>query len=844
MPVRPARALFDAPTRLAYVGILFVILALLLLTLALGRVAIGGFSSMEQDFAADESERVSSELAAVVDGVRRNAVDYGAWTDLYSFVGQEDDAWADANLVPETVDGLDLDAVVLMSADGRERLRVVSPDASASTADIALGILGETAFAIGGAVMAGMGEHAGELYVVAAAPIVHTDRSGPPAGSIVMVRCLDDARLHDFATRARRAVDVSAVVGVEASSIERVGNDLVAGRSVPALTQGDRVRVTVTVPARHSAHARRTIGQLLGALVMGALIFALIARRMRLRLVESATSHRASEDVRRAIVDAASDAIGLVELDSLKVIDANPAFAAVLGEGGSSALVELSGTRPIMNLFRRVREHGEARAEIRVLDPDGRARELDVVAVAVEGTGRLAASVVARDVTDRREAEERKRYFAYHDALTGLPNRVRFQEEVERAMAERTGMVGLLFLDLDEFKQLNDRFGHDAADQILLEVARRIALAVRRDDVVARQGGDEFLVLVPRLESREELVEVAGRIRAAIREPIGAGHDEIELDASIGGCVAPDDGTDTPTLVRNADIAMYQAKEKARGGFRAYDPEMHRRFTHLAAVRSGLSRALTHREFVLQYQPQVLVTTGKIVGVEALVRWQQPGKGMVPPADFIAEAEASGLIVEIGAWVLREACRQAAAWCDEGFDDVRMAVNVSPRQLAAAGFLETVTDALARSGLPPELLELEITESAAMADPDRACALLHELRRLGVAVALDDFGTGHSSLSMLEKMPFDRLKIDRSFLAEGPGDHKITRAILALGRSLRMEIVAEGVENEQQLAFLRTQKCTIAQGYGFARPQGADAVRGLLLAGGVLSLAPAGRKTA
>lgn len=841
------RAIFSGPWRGAYAGMLLVVAMLFGLTVAVGLISLRGFAEVERETARSEFGRVRNGLAERVDALRVNTVDYGAWDDMYAYIGSGDAAWATANMAPETFAGLDVDVALILGMEGDERFHVTAPGADGTVVAAALAQLAEAGFQPGVDVRAGFITVTNRLWLVAAAPILHSDRSGPPRGSVVFVRAFDGARLAAFSQSV--GVPVAIVPGANAAEGDTTvsgGDAVIASGSIMDLSRQHPLRVTITVPARHGALARRVIAQLLGALLVGCLLFGLLARRMRLQLAETTASQRKSEEVRRTVVESASDAVGVISLSDLHVMEANPAFRLLLTRGvpGSEASLSDMHCEPsISTVFRELAAQGAVNAAVRVQTPGGLTRDLDIKGVVVGGPGGSTASIVARDVTARRDAEDRARHFAYHDVLTGLPNRHLFQDRLDEILARRTNgerSAGILFLDLDAFKQVNDRIGHDAADQLLCAVGQRIQAALGPSDIVARHGGDEFLILIPDVDSAAGLERVAERVAGALRAPFGSGDDELGLRASIGGCLAPADGRDARTLVRNADIAMYQAKGHGRGGYRAYDPEMHRRSSHLAGVRSGLARGLREREFIVHYQPQVVVRTGQIVGVEALVRWQPPGQRMVSPADFIPEAEASGLIVEIGEWVLRESCAQAEAWRVAGLGDVRMAVNVSPRQLAFDGFVDTVVDALTTTGLAPELLELEITESAAMEDPERGRMILERLRGLGVAVALDDFGTGHSSLSMLDRMPFDRLKIDQSFLAPGQStDRKITRAILALGRSLDLEIIAEGVETAEQLAFLRAHRCTLAQGFGFARPVVASGVEQLLRDGGVLTMVSA-----
>ncbi|MCM5681295.1 EAL domain-containing protein [Schlegelella sp. S2-27] len=434
---------------------------------------------------------------------------------------------------------------------------------------------------------------------------------------------------------------------------------------------------------------------------------------------------------------------------------------------------------------------------------------------------------IVRDVSERRRAEERIRHMAHHDALTGLPNRVLIEDRLGAAMerARRTGeSMALLFIDLDRFKNINDSLGHHIGDRVLCEVAQRLRASVRHSDTVARMGGDEFVVLLPHIASPLDCELVAHKILVAMTPPMVVDAHELRVTASIGIAAGPESGSDPMHLMRHADSAMYHAKEAGRNTFKVFTPGRDlATATHLL-MENDLHRALERGELVLYFQPQFDCRSGRLVGAEALVRWNRAGR-LVPPAEFIPLAEETGLIVPIGTWALGEACRQALSWQPHLSWPVRVSVNLSPRQLEAAGVVDAVADAIALSGLPPTLLEIEITEGAVVRDTQQAAFTLQRLRALGVSVAIDDFGVGYSSLSYLQELPVDKFKIDRSFIARlhGPGsDDRLVRALIAMAHSLKVGIVAEGVETPFQLEQLKTLRCDEAQGFLLGRPMPAS----------------------
>ncbi|MBS1143004.1 MAG: diguanylate cyclase/phosphodiesterase with sensor(s) [Proteobacteria bacterium] len=437
--------------------------------------------------------------------------------------------------------------------------------------------------------------------------------------------------------------------------------------------------------------------------------------------------------------------------------------------------------------------------------------------------GRPASVGTLLDISSQKVAEQRIRELADYDVLTGLPNRrllrERFIQLLAAAERERSE-IAVVFLDLDHFKRVNDSLGHSVGDELLCEVARRLDSVVRRIDTLARLGGDEFIFAMPGFHAAAA-TEVARRLIDVFSRPFEIAGHELTITASLGIGIYPHDGLDLETLLKNADTAMYRAKEIGRNTFQFYSSEMNTATLDRLLMESNLRRALAQNEFILQYQPLVNLETGIVIGVEALIRWQHPDLGMIMPDRFIHVAEETGLINPIGDWVLCEACRQAKAWCDEGLPPIVMAVNVAPVQFRQPGFVEMVAGALASSGLEPGLLELELTERTVMHDADINLGTLSALHRMGVELSLDDFGTGYSSLAYLKRFPVGKLKIDRSFvndLETDPDDWAIASTIVSMGKSLRMTVLAEGVETAEQLAQLRKMGCNMAQGYLFSRP--------------------------
>ena len=450
-------------------------------------------------------------------------------------------------------------------------------------------------------------------------------------------------------------------------------------------------------------------------------------------------------------------------------------------------------------------------------------RELEERVVSRTSDLHSANARLQNEIGERKAAAERIQYLAYYDSLTGLPNRRMFSELLSRSISHarrHENRLAVLFIDLDRFKTINDTLGHEAGDSLLNEVAKRLKSALREHDIVARLGGDEFVVLLPEVTEETHASAVAQKILTAIGRPLVLLRQEFRITASVGITTYPKDGADEPTLMKNADVVMYQAKAEGKNNFQFYSEELNANSFERLTLESSLRRALERHEFALHFQPKIDFPTGRITGVEALLRWQHQDLGTLGPTRFISIAEETGLIIPIGRWVLKSACLQNVAWQREGLPELTMAVNLSARQFNDENLLHDVADILEDAGMDPALLELEITESMLMHNVEKAIKTLNGLKQIGVRLAIDDFGTGYSSLSNLKKFPINTIKVDRSFIRDIPGnleDVGITDAIIAMGRTLSLTVVAEGVETKEQAEFLRQHACDEFQGFYFSK---------------------------
>ena len=521
-----------------------------------------------------------------------------------------------------------------------------------------------------------------------------------------------------------------------------------------------------------------------------------------------------------------------------RILDCNESFARIFGYTSREEM--LQQTAWDMYLKREDREAAVAKllerqyltnyeiclkrkdgSSVWVLESENLIEGLDGRLSIIEGT--------AIDITERKRAEEQVKHLAFHDPLTNLPNRLLFNDRLTLAVAQahrHNQKLAVLFLDLDRFKVINDSLGHSVGDELLRQVAERIQEHVREGDTVARLGGDEFTLLVPGISAEEDAAKIARKICDAVHDPFWIDGRELFVTTSLGVSVYPSDGHDAETLVRNADSAMYRAKEQGRDNYQLYTPAMNAKAIERLSLESRLRQAVANDELELHFQPFIDLRTEEVLGAEALLRWRHPELGLIPPGEFIPIAELSGLIVPIGEWVLRTACAEARKWHDQGFPAMTVSVNLSSRQFQQSDLGSQVTHALEETGLEADKLDLEITESCAMQNAEHSINTLWGLKKQGVRISMDDFGTGYSSLNYLKRFPIDRIKLDQSFVRDLPGDKDdaaIAMAVIAMGRSLELVVIAEGVETQEQLAFLKGHECDQLQGFLFSRPLPAEA---------------------
>lgn len=790
---------------------------------------VGGYAKVEKAAAV---ERVG--LAAQLLDLQLRQLDRGVWAlahddQVSALVGDDSEGIAPTVLL-DALDEGQYDAIIVVDHEGLTRFRDVRS--------------GEDAVGVALAALNPPGEPETFLENTSSGPVLVLVRpvSGPmlePNGYLLAVALLDESRLAASGAPYGLVLSVEpAALGTPSGVHLDESGQLLVRENVP-LPDGQRALVLKAESGRSfSASGQRVFSVLLVGFAIASALGGLVAMRMVPALL-----HRESDRLYGEFVERSGEGMLLVEPDTLRIRLANETVRRLLDRDDVGILaLTLPEAMPLSTTatltLRGLLSGARASLGEFAYRPSAAAdaRQLEVAASCMTWRDEEMLCVVVRDVTTRHAEEARTRHLAWHDLLTGLPNRALFTDRLQECVtnAENTGqLLGVAFVDVDQFKDINDTFGHDVADRLLIDVAQRLREGVRSGDIVARQGGDEFLIAMPAISQRGEAAGLAERILALFRRPFNLDGRELHLTVSVGVSMYPDDGRDSTELVKHADMAMYQAKETGRDGWQLFDPHLRERTAKLVDTRARLVHALERNEFILHYQPQVDLRSGQVIGVEALIRWMSDGK-MVPPMEFIPLAEQTGLIGPIGAWVLEEACRQAREWQDRGLPPLRVAVNLSARQFLAGTVQDSVSSALEKSGLDARWLEVEITESLAMKNPEVARSVLADLRKQGVTVALDDFGTGYSSLAYLRQFTLDRLKIDKGFLAGAAKDadqRALVGAIIQLSHAIKLEVVAEGIETMSQLEILTMDGCDIGQGFGLCKPVPAADIATLLSGG-------------
>jgi len=683
--------------------------------------------------------------------------------------------------------------------------------------------------------------------LVSSRPIITSQYQGPIRGALIMGRYLgreEIARLGELThlplqilstndpDRKNEVLACTKQITSSASiHLDREQKNLLVGHILLNDVYGRPAAVVrVDLPRQITQQGKQTIVYFIVWFFFLALTILFVSFRFMGKLQASRLRRKETEHLYSSVVEHAAEGVVLISTADRRVLDANHAVSELLGYPKQDLvgrpfcdfMVE-DCTLLELQMQRLAQEQQVPWMEISIRRRDGSIAIMDSCASRTSLRGEQVACLLLHDITERKRYEAELMHQASYDALTGLPNRSLLRDRLEQllALGDRTGLSqAVLLLDLDNFKYVNDSLGHAAGDALLKQVAGRLTTMTRRYNTVARLGGDEFVILLSNIKT-EEVALVAERLERQFEKPFDVEGQEVFVTVSIGISMSPTDGTTGDKLLKNADIAMYLVKEHGRNSFKFFADEMNRKVHDRLELELQMRHALERGEFVLYYQPRVRAHDGAVVGMEALIRWQPSDGPLVGPDRFIGLLEDTGLIVQVGEWVVREACRQTRAWQEDGLRGLRVSVNLSGRQFSQQGLEEMIARALRESFLLPDFLEVEITESMLMGDAQQAVGKLAGIKEMGVRIAMDDFGTGYSSLAYLRRFPIDTLKIDRSFVAgviTEPGDAVIAKTIISMAHNLKLEVVAEGVETIEQLEFMRAYGCQEVQGFFFGRP--------------------------
>ncbi len=800
-------------TRTVLTMVVMFVFMLVMVIVIMNTLLLSSIKQLEHKYISERMNQISIGIGFELNDLQKTAVDWAEWNDPYQFVEDGNQEFIDENLGAYFFENLRLDAMVYMNQSG-EIVYAEQINAEASELEpVPDAIREQLKQLIGDNLDAtkrlkGVLKVPGGAMLFATNPILTSNGDGPVHGNLVIYRYLNDKEIDYLSEIIGNRIVVEESIIQDSPEILLKDTYISAGISVRTLSRetlqglatlydingNPAVTVSLNMSRDMSMIAGSGIRSVMIALVVSSLIFTLLILIYMNRVILA------------------------------RVLSMSKAVKSIGDHDDPSERLKADGYRDELSGMT-----GEINAMLgKLLDSRQQtlARESELI---------IAADELRQEVTERRKAQEEITYLAYHDHLTGLPNRIHFSEHLNHGiqLTKRMGkLLAILFLDLDGFKMINDTIGHMAGDMLLVEVSKRLKATLRQSDTIARLGGDEFIVMVENVSNLDAIRAIADKILDSFRTPFILNNQECFISTSIGVAVCPPDGEDSETLIKNADIAMYRAKEKGKNQYVICNESIKNKVLETMRVSNHLFRALEREEFEVYYQPQINCSTNMIVGAEALIRWHHPEMGMVLPGEFISIAEQTGLILSIGAWVLRTACSQNKAWQDAGYPRIRIAVNLSIRQFQNHNIVSEVQSILSDTAFDPNYLELEITESIAMQEQDYIIEALDMLRQTGVHIAIDDFGTEYSSMNHLKQLPVDRIKIPMPFIHGidmGPKDQAITKSIIVLAKSLGLGVIAEGVETKTQHDFLTQRMCDEIQGFYHFKPMCAADFEKLLI---------------
>jgi diguanylate cyclase (GGDEF)-like protein/PAS domain S-box-containing protein len=825
-------------------------------------ILLTSFARLEQDYLSENVRRALNSIADDIKQLDTITGDYAGWDEAYAFLVNDNKVFIRSNLNKAIFPKLRLNILAYVRNSGAivfgkgfdlhtGRETPLQPSfVKLLTAHNPLVHHTSKESALSGVLLLPEGP-----LLLVSRPVLTSSYQGPIRGALIMGRFLGADEIRRLATVSHLALSVFPLNTLQQSSelaeilpaisaarsiVVRPGNgETVTGYGlIPDIHGRPALIAKVVMQRKIYAKGVNAIQYFLVCFLGFCLISSLVGYILYTKLISSRKARKDTEKRYHSIISQASDIILLVDIDSKRILEANLAFQRLLGYSPEETMLltlydiigdDRSGIEWHMN--RIISEKSCFLGENTVKGMDGNLIEADLNANLVSYGDQQVICMVIRDISERKRFEGELMHMAHHDALTGLPNRTLFFDRLRQGLYKKERsrkMLAVVYLDLDRFKIINDTLGHHVGDLLLQKVADRLREVIRKADTISRLGGDEFTIIIDEIATYADTLLVVEKIIHVFAAPFRLEKHEMFVTASMGVTIYPNDGDTAEKLLQNADTAMYHAKEDGRNTYQFFSEEMNIRVSERLSTETGLRHALARDEFLLHYQPRVNTTTGRIVGMEALIRWQHPEKGVVSPDTFIPLAEETGLIIPIGEWVLRTACAQAREWRDAGLTRMRVSVNISCRQFTHDDLTATIRRILEEAAIEPSCLELEITESLIMIDPEKAIALIRELKEMGIFIAIDDFGTGYSSLSHLKRLPADILKVDQSFvrgIPENKNDKTLVATIINMGHNLGLGLVAEGVENEEQLRFLEAHNCHEVQGFFFSKPLPAESLQ-------------------